>query len=436
MLYNRRDFIWLSSLGLVGLRLFPVASFFSARKEKVNNIAEMLKIAATHRKNKNYHVALLIYNEVINIQSDEIRAYDGIRKVYLQSKYRELDVLQLYIDGEIKNPNNAIFKERIAKEYTRLSLGNKKFSNTLGGNLLDQAKIIFDDIVTANTENVQFVAQRQKIYRKISQRADTVDARENQVLKISKKDNKAIYKTRFEDRNIAYLEDKLSVMLEANFSVDRKKHIGEMYVTLLRKYHKNGDKINLSNKIIEYYNYNDDQNSMYLIRNLCRRNKLPIIENIEKLNNTKKNTFWSHVALIGALIKFNKTSEAQTYLSASKTKSMYYHHEFEIKDREIKNAIQKNDLTIAKNLILNLGEYIVGTSSAHYIDRYNLLCVKYFSKKGQSSESLKVLNIALGIDNKNYEDSVLKKVTQINIFREDEKLVHKERLNAFKQLME
>jgi len=316
MLYNRRNFIWLSSLGLVGLRLFPVASFFSARKEKVNNIAEMLKIAAIHRKNKNYHDALLIYNEVINIRSDEIRAYDGIRKVYLQSKYRELDVLQLYIDGGIKNPNNIVFKGRIAKEYTRLSLGNKKFSNALGNNLQNQAKIIFDDIVTANSENVQFVAQRQKIHRKISQRADTVDARENQVLKISKKDNKATYKTRFEDKSTTYLEDKLSVMLEANFS----------------------------NKIIEYYNYNDDQNSMYLIRNLCKRNKLPVIEAIEKLNNSKKNTFWSHIALIGALIKCNKTSEAQTYLSASKTKSMYYHHEFEIKDREIKMNIKTKNI--------------------------------------------------------------------------------------------
>lgn len=435
-IFSRRNFITLSSLSIMGLKLLPLSSIVLTRKRNLNDIPTLLREAAVYRKNGLYKEALNLYEEIIAIRSDEIRAYDGIRKIYLQSKYKELDVLQLYIDGLANNPGNSVFKERIAKEYMRLALGNKRMSQNIGNNLLEEAKTFFDEIVISNPENIQFVVQREKVYRKISQEADIVDARENQDIKTDRKNNRIAYKARFNNTEIRDLEEKLTDMLEAPLSVDRNKHIREMYVTLLKKYHINGDKVNLTNKIVEFYNYNDDDgNSLYLIRRFCRRNELPIIENIEKLNNTKKNTFWSNIALAGTLIKLNKTTEAGTYLSAAKTKSVYYSHGFEIKAKEVRNAIKRNDFANAKSLIINFGDYILGISSSHHIDRFNILCVRYYLAKGQSSEALKVLNIGLNIDNRVYDDPILKKVMQINRFRDDEKLVHKERLNDIKQSM-
>lgn len=165
---NRRKFIINSSLTFIGLGisnsvLGNIVSF-SSSETLVETIAQKLQRAANKRRNGNFNQAKIIYSDVIAIDSNEIRAYDGIRKILLQNKYKELEVLQLYLTGLNNNPTNAVFKERVAKEYMRLALGNKKFVTQLNNpqDLLVVAKQYFNQAKTANPLNAQFEKQFEK----------------------------------------------------------------------------------------------------------------------------------------------------------------------------------------------------------------------------------------------------------------------------------
>lgn len=430
--FNRRNFISLSSLTFIGFKLLPISLHLFSAKKNIISISALLREAAVYRKNKEYTNALNTYYEVINLKSDEVRAYDGIRKIYLQSKFKELDVLQLYLDAAINNPGNIIFKERIAKEYMRLALGNKRMTQTISGDLLEMSKNIFDEIVFLDSRNSQFIAQQEKVYRKELQEAHVTDARDNKDLKSYRKNNKTVYKNRFKRTDIRDLENKLVDMLRASPSADRDKHIREIYVTLLNRYHMNRDKVSLTNKIIEFYNYNNDESSLYLIRRLCKKNNLAVIENIERINNERKNTFWSHITLAQVLINENKPNDATIILEKSEELSTTYLNKFEVKSKLIKLEILKNNFTEAKKLILNMGNFILGISSAHYINRYTILCAKYFMAKNDYTSASEVIDIAINHNDKKANDDILKLVIKINNHKVIENPIHLEDLYKFK----
>ena len=247
---DRRNFITKSSLTLLGLGISNtlLGQIHSlVNNETTETIAQKLKKAANRRRNGQLNQAKNIYNNIIAIDSNEIRAYDGLRKILLQSKYKELEVLQLYNNGLNQNPTSLIFKERVAKEYMRLSLGNKKFTNQLniGQDLLLSAKQLFNQVRTEFPNNQQFETQFQKAKKKINQNATTIDARINTELKVERKNNRENFKIRFKNLNNTQLEAKLNFLLAKPNSIHRIKHIKEVSIIYINKLRKNGN-INLA----------------------------------------------------------------------------------------------------------------------------------------------------------------------------------------------
>lgn len=444
MATNRRKFITTSSLGFLSLGLFgntPInLSFFSLDKKPVETIPQLLRQAALKRKNGELGLATNLYNQVIAMNSNEIRAYDGLRKVLLQSKYKELEVLQIYSTGLNQNPNSLIFRERVAKEYMRLALGNKKFVNQFNSeeDLLELSKSAFLQLKNSVPANIQFNEQFNKAERKVLQNANSVDARANLALKNYKKNNRTNFKKRFKDIDVVALESKLTTLLAKPTSLQRKIHIKELYKILAKKYSKNNNPNKAIQKLNALYLYDSsDVNTLRIARKICKKHsKLAALESFEAQNDTTKNTFWSKIALIDVLIRRYKKdgvgnpTTIQNKLSTALNLRFRPHHYFEVYSRKFKLSIFKGNESEAKTNLLIFADSISGIPSAHYIDRFNLLCVRYFKKYNKKEKALEVISIALKETSKAPEDEILKIIFEINEHKAKViKPIHNDRLN-------
>lgn len=447
MATNRRKFITTSSLGFLSLGLFgktPInLSFFLYDKKPVETIPELLRQAALKRKNGELSLATNLYNQVISLNVNEIRAYDGLRKVLLQSKYKELEVLQLYSVGLNQNPSNLVFRERVAKEYMRLALGNKKFVNQFNSqqDLLELSKSTFLQLKNAVPSNIQFEAQFIKAERKVQQNANNIDARSNSALKSYKKNNRGSFKKRFKDKGVDELESKLSALLAKPVSLQRKTHIKELYKVLVKKYSKNNNPNKAIQKLNALYQFDsNDVNTLRIARKICKKHsKLSALESFEIQNDAFKNTFWSKIALIDVLIRRYKKdgvgnpSTIENNLSKALKLRFRPQHYFEVNSRKFKVSIYKGNEAQAKESLLAFADSISGIPSAHYIDRFNLLCVRFFKKFNKNDKALNVISIALKEMNKEPEDEILKKIFEVNQHKAKViKPIHDERLNKIR----
>jgi len=447
MATNRRKFIATSSLGFFSLSIFSntslkISSFLFDNKP-TQTIPQLLREAALKRRNGELTLATNIYNQVIALDSNEIRAYDGLRKVLLQNKYKELEVLQLYSTALNQNPTNLVLKERVAKEYMRLALGNTKYVNQLNSqeDLLELSKAVFLQLKNNEPTNIQYDEQFVKAERKLLQQANVVDARQNLDLKNYRKTNKTNFKKRFKNLDVATLENKLSDLLSKPVNQKRAKYIRELYIILIKKYSKNNNPNKVIQKLNAFYQYNtSDVNTLRLARRMCKKHsRLNALENFERLNDTAKNTFWSKIALIDILLRRYKKdgtgnpSEIQNLLNTALTLRFRPNHYFEVNSRKFKLSIFKGNESEAKNNLLVFADSISGISSAHYIDRFNLLCVRYFKKFNKNDKALQTIRIALMETNKAPEDEILKIIFEINKNKAlVSKPIHNQRLNEIK----
>lgn len=96
---TRKKFIILSSLGFFS-SLIP-NYFFSNSKNSILsfNANALLKQAADLRKAKKYNQAKNLYQQIINQFPNEIRAYDGLRKVMLAKGKQEFEVIKMFRKG-------------------------------------------------------------------------------------------------------------------------------------------------------------------------------------------------------------------------------------------------------------------------------------------------------------------------------------------------
>lgn len=92
---NRRKFITTTSLSIIGLGITNsvLGNALNSNFFTTTTIAQKLREAAVKRRAGSFIDARAIYDEVIIISPSEIRAYDGIRKILLKTKYKELEVL-------------------------------------------------------------------------------------------------------------------------------------------------------------------------------------------------------------------------------------------------------------------------------------------------------------------------------------------------------
>ena len=445
---DRRNFITKSSLTLLGLGISNtlLGQIHSlVHNETTETITQKLKKAANRRRNGQLNQAKNIYNNIIAIDSNEIRAYDGLRKILLQTKYKELEVLQLYNNGLNQNPTSLIFKERVAKEYMRLSLGNKKFTNQLniGQDLLLSAKLLFNQVRTEFPNNQQFEIQFQKAKKKINQNANTIDARINTELKVERKNNRENFKKRFKNLNNTQLEAKLNFLLAKPNSIHRIKHIKEVSIIYINKLRKNGN-INLAiQKAKEMYlNDKEDVRALQLCRKLCRKsNSLDVLENIERVNKGFKNTFWSNLALFDLLLKRYKkegvgsVSEMNSLLNQTTPFAKDTLQKFELISRKIRLGLNTNNLLYVKNTLNIMAESINGISSAELINRFNILTARYYKKNNEIEKANIIIAIGLQDNSIEIQDAFLIKIAEINKSKLNDNPAHNQKLITFRDKM-
>lgn len=463
---NRRKFITSSTLTFINIGLFGnlINSFSILKQEDTEEtIAQKLKKAADLRKSNSQvaegllqrstvsnpsetdlNQAKNLYNEVIALDGEEIRAYDGLRKILLQYKHNELAVLNIFITPSAIYTNNYLLKERVAKEYMRLALGNKKFAKQINNpqDLLEVSKELLIEAKTAMPLNVQFEAQYQKAERKIAANASKIDARDNPELKKIKRENRQIYQHRFDKLNSSEVFAKLESLLKKPKPQSRNHHIRDTYKILINKLFKEGDvKRALSELKNLYYFDKEDPHTLALIRNACAELKsFELLEEIERNNDSIKNTLWSKIALFDVLLKKNEISkvdfiEMDKILAQALKMSSSFTNTFEVKSRQVKLSFAGQDYAAGYKSLITFADTITGITSSHWIDRFNFLCVKYYKDNNEKQKAMMVYNIALQENDLPLNDLLLQKVHLVNTYRKQNMVTHNNTLRYFRDLL-
>lgn len=447
MKIHRRKFISTSALGLLGVGLsgglFGMVNPILINSSRINitdpTILQLLTQASLKRRSGLFVEARTIYEQVITINSNEIRAYDGIRKILLQERYKELEVLNLYLNGYNLNPTNVFFKQRIAKEYMRLALGNKKFNDQLNlpEDLLEKAKSYLEQAKLEIPTDEQIQKLLEKADFKLNSSANIIDARLNEELRAYKKENHLNYKKRFDSITASDIKSKLDDLLAKTTDSYRDVHVRELYRTYIKKLKDDGQIELASQYTKELYLYDKkDSRSLKIARNICKKDeKYEVLEAIERKNDLIKKSFWSKIALFDVLYKRYKKdgvgslNEMTSILNSANSKKFSFYHIFEYKVRQVKLALIKNNTVDAKSHLNNFADSLIGTSSAHFINKFNLLCVEYFLKLQDVEKAKIVYEIALKQNEMELSDSFLKKIILVNAEKDNKKEIHNERLN-------
>ncbi|NML72093.1 hypothetical protein HHL23_20200 [Chryseobacterium sp. RP-3-3] len=437
---TRKKFLSLSSLGIFSL-LFPNLLFTRRKSEYIlSDLNTLLKSASNLRKQKKYNQANQIYQQIIVQYPNDIRAYDGMRKILLSQKNKEWQVILMFKSALLLNPNNVEFKQRLYKEYLRAALGNKKIKNLInfGGRLLSEVKQKYENFVQTQPNNKNLQKQYIRINKLLEWNADTQNPNQNLALRTYKKQQYKNFKNRFDSLTATQLEAKLNKLLAKPYSKDRKQHIRELYKHSFKKLRKNKENSQALDKALTYYNTIDKNDPLFLkyIRDLSKyQKKHDILISIETQNHTLKNNFWSALALIDAYIRKaehqnssipSNVSQLISFLEAEITAP---NMRFEFNTRKIKLDILANQLNTAKDKILNQCKDMYGISNTHSIDRMNILIADYCVKSGNNEGKNKVLSIAVNpqsyIDN---SDMLIQAMALMNQNRNFTKNIHIENL--------
>jgi ribosome-binding factor A len=455
---SRRKFVSTLILSSIGVSfvspLFAKNLLFKPFLAEDIDIPKKLKEAADFRKKKNFQAAEQIYQEVIAQKPDEIRAYDGLKKVILQQDNNDLQkVLDMYASGLTNNPQNAAFYERTATQYASIAQGNKKIARQLGNpeDLLQKAVNYVDKaqkLKPANKNNPES-EQYKKLQKRKTIGAATTDARKNKDFKKIRNENKHSYKNNFKDRGDSKIESNLSKLLQRenahratlaavtpdDAKTKRSKQIAKLYVSSIKKSKKKKNAVQAIKKSKDLYNFTQgSENSLHLIKRLCKQyNKPEEAESILRTNHGKKNTFWSGIALFDVLIAKHKKlqtgnlAEAGNLLNSIEQQINRPDQIFEWETRKITEAVYSKKPE-AYNSLKDLSKSLVGVSNTHVIDRFNRLCALYFTSLNQKENALKVIEIALGNSKESDRDSLLEKVQMANTNRDDTNPVHRQQL--------
>lgn len=437
---TRRKFLTLSSLGVFSIILPNYLFSKSKNPTSFLNVNMLLKNAKNLRKQGKNNQAKQIYHQIISQYPNEIRAYDGMRKVLLSQKKKGWEVILMFKSGLLLNPNNVELKQRLYREYLNAAIGNKKIKNAINfnGRLLDDVKQKYETFLQNHPNNKNIQQQLNKIQKLIDCNADSQSPKTNTALKAYKKNNHKNFKKRFQNSSISQLETKLNVLLSKPNSPDRKQHIRELHSLLVQRHRKAKNNVIALNRAVAYYNTFDKQDPLFLkyIRDLAKvQNKYDLLITIETQNHTLKNTFWSGIALLDTHLK---RAENQNIPLPSQVNSLIQFLElnidtpdkkFEFSSRMIKLDILKNQTNAAKDKIIAQCKNMYGTSSTHSIDRMNVLIAKYYSKISDTQGVKRILNIVS--DPQSYiesSDLLIQSIALMNQNRASVKPVHMQNL--------
>ncbi|MGA9211711.1 tetratricopeptide repeat protein [Kaistella sp.] len=436
---TRKKFLQLTSLTLA-YSMIP-NRLFAATSAMNNPTTEMLvKNAADLRKAGKLWKAKNIYLQIINDNPQEIRAYDGLRKVILAKKKQEFEVIKIFRNAAHLHPNNIEIKQRLHNEYFKAAIGNRKVSNQIGINtrLLLVVKEKYENILQNYPYRKNIKKQLVKIDRSIAWNADILNPHNNTNLKLYRKQQQQLFKKRFASLSTFQLNEQLSQLLAKPVSEDRKQHIRELYKLNVQQHRKDKNYESALDMAISFYNTVNKSDPYFLkhIRDLSKQlSNYDLLIAVERQNHALKNNFWSAEALFDALIiKYERGDLSLSYeldnlLNKMKISVGDPSQKFELTTRIVKLLLLKNNLDEAKSILLDITNDKAGTVSPHSIDRLNVLWAKYFVKKGDSNTKNKILTIAQSPRNYGHEsDKILKSILVMNINRSFEKSIHIENL--------
>lgn len=438
MNYSRRKFIFTSSLSFISFSIFsPFIKANHLLKIIYQDVEELLRNASEARKLENYILSESIYNQILSLYPTEERAYFGLRKTFiLQKKY--INVLHLFEEAIIQNPNNPALISQLAKEYSSIALGNKKLVKGLNYNfsLLDKSKELYEK-ATLLYDKPQILSRGQsassggennaeigliKTEQKIDARATIIDARDNISLKQTRKSNQISARTKFIVLTEAELISKLNILLAKPFNVERNKEIKAIYFTLIRKYKKENRSHDQYNYALRLYNFDKtDPYSLFLIKKAgIKASQYTVLDNILKQNTISKNTAWSRLSYIDfLLLKYRKTNQVDlSYLknlidSLDTTYSLTPNLVIERKFREIEYHLVTKNFSTAKALLSSISTDFRGTKNVHNIISFSKYFSSYFILTGNKEIAITLVNQILSPNNMAYTDELASKINQL-----------------------
>lgn len=437
MSVSRRKFIKKAALSTIGVVIIPTLypDYLSLASPAGNIDPDMdllLEQARQARLNGNYLLSENLYNQVLQIQPGEIRAYFGLRKTYLvQDKC--LEVVQLFEQGVDSNPENIRLICQLAKEYTSVALGNKSVEEMLDydESLLKMAHDLYALALSLGSpgetsyrgtgrmessqsfsgttgldgdgENSESVAEvgLSKVETKIDQNAASTDARDNPKIKAEKKLNRVKFKNRFSEYGAVELQGKLNTLLAKPNPQTRSKHVKELYRLNIQKKKQAFDFTGAFSLAYALYQFDKkDTTSLHIAKRLALKT-----ENYQQLvsicldNDTLKNTFWSKLSYFDALMRYHRSGMGNTLTTLTTVLNAMqnnFSHDpnmrLEYMYRKIDLAFVKNNTVDMKAAILEMGTNIVGSSSVHNAVRFCRTLTGYYLKSGKKGLAVEIVN--------------------------------------------
>ncbi len=437
---TRKNFLKTCSLGIASILvpnfLFSKSSFFLATDDAVT----LLKQARKYRRQGRFAKAKSTYQQVLTLDNTELRAYNGIRKILLKEKHKELEVIQLYQQALSNLPNNFRLKRSLYGEYLRSSIGNQKLFkqlNLTSGRPLSFVKQHFDSLLQERPDNKNLQRQVAKIDKYIAMNVDTTYSHKNKAVKQFRKDNKKAYKIRFATLTAVETTQRLADLNALPANPDRLQHIREMNQVNVKALRAEKD-YSAALRASEIYLTDVDNSDPYFIkqfRDLSKQlNQYDKLINFETHNHTSKNTYWSAVALFDAHLRkaeeLNQPAPAvmETLLQFIKSNYNNPMQRFEAATRKIKLSLVNNDLSTGRELLVELCKEKMLVSDSHSIDRINILIAKYWKKIGDNNYK-KIISICnLPDDYLQATDELVYNAALMNRSRSKEKPVHIDQL--------
>lgn len=437
---SRKQFLQLSTLSF-GSLLLP--SFFFSNNHNFltkpltsDDVNTMLQTARGYCKEKKWQKAKNKYEQIIQSNPQEARAYDGLRKCLFQKPKQESTYLAILEDAANQFPDNKAIQQRLCSQYIKIAGGNKKLSKLKNDNLLGLAQQKLSVLQSQYPNDPCLQKQLQKANSLVSINAGQLHFKSNPDLKQQHKQNQVIFKERFNSFNDDELTSQLSDLKSKVYNKEREKHIRELYLILIDRKVKNKDTDNAINISKEYQSlYPQDKSAIYWLRRLSNlKGDHQLALEAENKNHLIKQSFWSASAYFSVIEKYESSNltKMQQLLAEMQQKKIDQHEEFIFHCKQIDLLLLQNQNAIAESKINDLLKSKSEIRNTSIIDSINVMLIKYF-KKTQQENIISTIPYII-INSKELRDSSdpwEKKIAMLNINRDFSKSVYFNALNAY-----
>lgn len=434
---TRKKFLQLSTLSL-GALFIP--SFFFTKSNfsllKTTDINLLLKNAKDFRKQKKWNKAKEIYQQILQTNPQEVRAYDGLRKCIFQQPKQEKLYMQMLENAVAQYPDDKLLKQRLYSQYVKIALGNKKVSKQKNANLLSYTKQKMELLAAQYPNDLCLQKQLEKINNRIGSNAGEIHYKNNAGLKQLHKQNQKSHKKRFDVFTNDQIYNKLAILKSKPYKKEREKHIREFYLILVKRNVKDH---NVDQAIVlakEFHAlYPKDRSAIYWMRRLGRKkNDTQLIIQTEEKNHQAQRTFWSASACFTAIKKHQNSNigKLQQLLSEMEQKSTEDHQDLICFCKKIELHLLQSQFTDAETKLNLLLKSRAGIKNTSIIDSINVLTARYLARTQQDSILKKMPYIIINAkDLVTSNDIWEKKIARLNQYRDFSRPSHMEKFQNF-----